>query len=86
MPVKDSGIAGALPWNYYDRVHPYTKNQQIWLCPTNIPNGTLPVRPPNLGYHMNGNVITPTGLSSSAAIVAPANLFVLRETGRGAVP
>jgi prepilin-type N-terminal cleavage/methylation domain-containing protein/prepilin-type processing-associated H-X9-DG protein len=83
-PVLGSGIAGADANNYKDRVLPYTKNEQIWLCPSNIPNGTLQTRPPNVGYHMNGNVITAAGLSE-AAIAAPANLFVMRESGRGFV-
>jgi len=81
MLVKD---AGGLEFNFYDRIYPYTKNRQIWLCPTNIPNGTLQVRPPQMGYHMNGNVITYTGLSE-AAIASSAGLFVLRESGRGYV-
>src|SRR5688500_1986063 len=33
--------AGGTPFNYKDRVLPYTKNQHIWICPTNIPNGPL---------------------------------------------
>jgi prepilin-type processing-associated H-X9-DG protein len=77
-------VTGGHPYNYYNRLYPYTKNKQIWLCPTNIPNGSLRVAPPNMGYHMSGNVFVPTGLSE-AAIVAPANLFILRETGRGYV-
>ncbi len=84
MPVLNSGIAGSFGYNYKDRVLPYTKNEQIWLCPTNIPNGSLRVAPPNLGYHMNGNVILPQGLAM-AAIQAPANLFIMRESGRGYV-
>jgi prepilin-type N-terminal cleavage/methylation domain-containing protein/prepilin-type processing-associated H-X9-DG protein len=83
-PVLRSGIAGATGDNYKDSLLPYTKNEQIWICPTNIPNGTLQTAPPNLCYHMSGNVITRTGLSQ-AAIVAPANLFIMRESGRGFV-
>lgn len=84
MPVLNSGIAGASGFNYKDRVLPYTKNEQIWLCPTNIPNGSLRVAAPNLGYHFNGNVFTPQGLAL-AAVVAPANLYIGRESGRGYV-
>ena len=83
-PVLRSGILGATGDNYKDALFPYTKNEQIWICPTNIPNGSLRLVPPNLGYHMNGNVITQTGLAQ-AAIVAPASLFIMRESGRGYV-
>jgi prepilin-type N-terminal cleavage/methylation domain-containing protein/prepilin-type processing-associated H-X9-DG protein len=83
-PVVGSGIAGATADNYKDAILPYSKNEQIWICPTNIPNGTLATRPPNMGYHMSGNVITRTGLSQ-AAIVAPASLFIMRESGKGLV-
>jgi prepilin-type N-terminal cleavage/methylation domain-containing protein len=83
-PLVGSGLAGANPFNYKDEVLPYSKNEQIWLCPTNIPNGSLTVTPPNVGYHMNGNVIIPAGLSL-AAVNAPASLFIMRESGRGFV-
>ncbi|WP_309718439.1 DUF1559 domain-containing protein [Armatimonas sp.] len=84
MPVVGSGIVNSFGWNYKDRVLPYTKNEQIWLCPTNIPNGTLRTAAPNVGYHFNGNVFLPQGLAL-AAIVAPANLYIGRESGRGFV-
>lgn len=84
MPLLNSGIASAFGWNYKDRVLPYTKNENIWICPTNQPNGSLKTAPPNIGYHMNGNVFLPQGLSLASA-VAPANLFILRESGRGFV-
>ena len=84
MPLLNSGIVNSFGWNYKDRVLPYTKNEQIWVCPTNIPNGTLKTAAPNIGYHMNGNVFLPQGLSL-AAIVAPANLFIMRESGKGFV-
>lgn len=83
-PVVGSGVAGATPDNYKDQLKPYSRNEQIWLCPTNIPNGALNTRPPNVGYHMNGNVITRTGLAD-AAIVAASNLMIMRESGRGYV-
>ena len=84
VPVLGSGVGGASANNYKDELQPYIKTQQIWICPTNIPNGSLKLAPPNLGYHMNGNVITRTGLSQ-AAIVATASLFIMRESGRGYV-
>lgn len=84
FPLDKTGLAGASPFNYKDRILPYTKNEQIWLCPSNIPNGTLGVQPPNIGYHMNGNLITANGLAE-AAIAAPANLLAMRESGKGYV-
>src|SRR5438046_2037110 len=54
-PMLNTGLAGADAFNYKDEVLPYTKNEQIWICPTNIPNGSLRTVPPNIGYHMNGN-------------------------------
>jgi prepilin-type N-terminal cleavage/methylation domain-containing protein/prepilin-type processing-associated H-X9-DG protein len=84
MPLNRSGLAGATGNNYKDRILPYTKNEQIWICPTNLPNPNpvLDTVTPNIGYHMNGNVVIPAGLPE-ADIKAPANLFVLRESGRG---
>ena len=87
MSVGDGQLvqeAGGPGYNYYNRLYAYTKNKQIWLCPSNQPNGTLRVAPPNMGYHMNGAVFIPAGLSD-AAIAAPANLFIMRESGRGFV-
>jgi prepilin-type N-terminal cleavage/methylation domain-containing protein len=84
MPLLGSGIVDSFGWNYKDRVLPYTKNEQIWLCPTNIPNGALRTAAPNIGYHFNGNVFLPQGLAL-AAIAAPANLYIGRESGKGFV-
>ena len=84
VPVMGSGVAGASPFNYKDELTPYIKSAQIWICPTNRPNGSLDTAAPNLGYHMNGNVITPTGLAL-ASVEATANLFIMRESGRGYV-
>ena len=83
-PLLNSGLANADAQNYKDEILPYTKNEQIWICPTNIPNGGLRLVPPNIGYHMNGNVILPKGLAI-AAIVAPSSLYFMRESGRGYV-
>jgi prepilin-type N-terminal cleavage/methylation domain-containing protein/prepilin-type processing-associated H-X9-DG protein len=85
-PLNGSGIAGANGYNYKDRVLPYTKNEQIWMCPTNLPNPNpvLDTITPNIGYHMNGNVIVPAGLSD-ADIKQPSKLFIMRESGRGYV-
>jgi prepilin-type N-terminal cleavage/methylation domain-containing protein/prepilin-type processing-associated H-X9-DG protein len=86
--VMGSGNAAQTPNNYKDRVLPYTKNEALWVCASNKLNtGYAPVafaRPPNLGYHMNGNVITLNGLAE-AAMVAPANLITMRETGNSNV-
>src|SRR5579872_215349 len=83
-PLLNTGLAGADMFNYKDEILPYTKNEQIWICPTNQANGSLKPAPPNIGYHMNGNVILPKGLSL-AAIVAPASLYFMRESGQGYV-
>src|SRR5258706_14066860 len=32
-PMVNTGLAGADAFNYKDEVLPYTKNEQIWLCP-----------------------------------------------------
>src|SRR3989441_2189614 len=39
-PLANTGVGGANAFNFKDRILPYTKNEQIWLCPTNVPNGT----------------------------------------------
>jgi prepilin-type N-terminal cleavage/methylation domain-containing protein/prepilin-type processing-associated H-X9-DG protein len=73
--------------NYYDELMPYCKNGWIWICPSNRPNiwDKVPqLRPPSQGYHMNGNLITATGLAESA-VVAPANCQLMREAGYGYV-
>lgn len=84
VPVMNSGDPGASPFNYKDEIAPYIKNEQVWICPTNIPNGPLKTAPPNLGYHMNGNVITRTGLSQ-AAVNSVSSLYIMRESGNGSV-
>ena len=81
LPVQE---AGGSPWNYYNALQPLIKNKSIWLCPDDVPNGPLKVVPPNMGYHLNGNVVTPKGLLL-AAIAAPANLILMRESGAGIV-
>jgi prepilin-type N-terminal cleavage/methylation domain-containing protein len=92
LPINaaDGITPGGTRVNYYDALAPYLKNQQIWLCPSDIPNsnGTQP-RPPAMGYHMNGNVIGSVANGnapvSEAAMVAPANLMLMRESGAGVV-
>ncbi len=78
---KDQGL------NYYDELMPYCKNGQIWICPSNRlnPNDkTASLKPPSNGYHMNGNLITATGLAE-AAVAAPSNCQLMREAGFGYV-
>jgi prepilin-type N-terminal cleavage/methylation domain-containing protein len=74
---------GKLP-TYYDELLPYTKNQQLWICPSDRPNanGKAKMVPPAMGYHMNGNLITKTGLAE-AVVAAPANCLLMREAGAG---
>lgn len=81
--VRAIGGAG---WNYYDALAPYLRNVDIWLCPSDQPNPNTgwQVQPPSMGYHMNGNVIVPSGLSEAAA-AAPTILMLQRESGAGFV-
>ena len=74
--------AGGTPWNYYNALQPLMKNKNLWLCPTDVANGPLKVAVPNMGYHMNGNVITANGLLL-ASIAAPSNLMMMRDSGSG---
>ena len=75
---------------YYDELLPYQKNQQIWICPSDLanpsndPHGKPTLKPPAMGYHMNGNVITKTGLAE-AVVAAPSNCLLMRESGAGSV-
>jgi prepilin-type N-terminal cleavage/methylation domain-containing protein/prepilin-type processing-associated H-X9-DG protein len=64
--------------NYYDLLMPYIINEQLWLCPStkDIP-GRL------MSYHMNGLIITKTGLKSTA-VVRPTDTLLLGEGGQGA--
>jgi prepilin-type N-terminal cleavage/methylation domain-containing protein len=79
--------AGGKVPTYYDELLPYEKNQNIWYCPSDTPNTNdngkkVPLAPPALGYHMNGNLITKTGLSE-AVVAAPSNCLMMRESGAG---
>jgi prepilin-type N-terminal cleavage/methylation domain-containing protein len=78
--------AGGKEGTYYDALIPYQKNQHIWLCPSAEPNpgNKSTLTPPAMAYHMNGNLITATGLSE-AAVAAPANCMLMRESGAGIV-
>src|SRR5438552_2209807 len=73
--------------NYYDELAPYIKNGQVWICPSdklNPNDKNARLAPPSLGYHMNGNLISATGLTE-AAVAAPSNCQPMREAGRGYV-
>src|SRR5260370_23096491 len=72
--------------NYYDELVPYIKNGSVWICRSDSPNPYDKSRlvPPPMGYHMNGNLITATGLSE-AAVAAPSNCMMMRESGAGIV-
>src|SRR5713226_635305 len=55
--------------NYYDELMPYVKNGPVWICPSDILNANdkqALLAPPAMGYHMNGNLVTATGLSTKA--------------------
>jgi prepilin-type N-terminal cleavage/methylation domain-containing protein len=74
--------AGGKEMTYYDALMPYIKNGQVWIDPSGQPSAPYKLSPPTLGYHMNGNLITLTGLSE-AAVAAPANCLLMREFGGG---
>jgi prepilin-type N-terminal cleavage/methylation domain-containing protein len=83
--LKDGMVtmaAGGKAPTYYDELLPYQKNQQIWLCPSDQAAAGAKLAPPFMGYHMNGNLITATGLAE-AAVAAPANCLLMREFGAG---
>ena len=61
--------------NYYDVLMPYVNNSRVWLCPSaESTPGTL------LGFHMDGLIITASGLRA-AAITEPAETLLIAETG-----
>lgn len=67
--------AGGDGTNYYDVLTPYVNNPRVWLCPSaESAPGTL------LGFHMNGLIITASGLRA-AAITEPAQTLLIAETG-----
>src|SRR5262245_34755126 len=70
--------AGGKEITYYDSLMPYIKNAQVWVDPS----GQDDKKPPTMGYHMNGNLITLLGLSE-AAVAAPASCLLMREFGSG---
>jgi prepilin-type N-terminal cleavage/methylation domain-containing protein len=78
--------AGGKEGTYYDALSPYIKSGKIWICPSDLPNPDAArkakLEPPAMGYHMNGNLITAAGLSE-AAVAAPANCMLMRESGAG---
>jgi prepilin-type N-terminal cleavage/methylation domain-containing protein len=74
-------VGGRLP-TFYDELLPYAKNGYIWVCPSGRPDPKYKLAPPALGYHMNGNLITKSGLPE-AAVAAPSNCLLMREFGGG---
>jgi prepilin-type N-terminal cleavage/methylation domain-containing protein/prepilin-type processing-associated H-X9-DG protein len=81
FPAQPGGDGVAVPaaggdgTNYYDMLMPYVNQPRVWLCPSaESAPGTL------LGFHMNGLIITATGLRA-AAIAEPAQTLLIAETG-----
>jgi prepilin-type N-terminal cleavage/methylation domain-containing protein len=70
--------AGGKEITVYDALAPYIKNEMVWIDPS----GQGVKKPPTMGYHMNGNLITKEGLSE-AAVAAPASCLLMREFGAG---
>jgi prepilin-type N-terminal cleavage/methylation domain-containing protein len=91
-PQRTDGMltlaAGGKEGTYYDALLPYQKNYQIWICPSDSKNTNAGYQtgttPPAMGYHMNGNLITLTGLAE-ATVAAPSNCLLMRESGAGVV-
>jgi len=72
IPVRAAGGDGT---NYYDLLMPYLRNPESWLCrSTESKPGKL------MSYHMNGLIITTTGLKSSA-INVPSQTLLIGESG-----
>ena len=78
-----AGTGGDM-FNYVDELNPYIKSPAIWLCPDAIVNGGMPAAPPYVSVHMNGNVISTTGLNTSQ-IASEAALVLMRDSGNGLV-
>src|SRR3954468_10097195 len=70
--------AGGKEITYYDALVPYIKNEMVWIDPS----GQGIKKPPTMGYHMNGNLITKEGLAE-AAVAAPTSCLLMREFGAG---
>jgi prepilin-type N-terminal cleavage/methylation domain-containing protein len=81
--MKSMAVGGKEP-TFYDELLPYCKNGGIWICPSGRADTGQRLAPPAMGYHMNGNLITPTGLAE-AGVVAPSNCLLMRESGAGSV-
>ena len=80
------GIGADWPLDY-DELAPYIKNGMVWICPSdklNPNDKNARLAPPSQGYHMNGNLITATGLAE-ASVAAPSNCQLMREAGWGYV-
>lgn len=75
LPVKAVGGDGT---NYYDLLLPYVLRPQLWLCPS-----TRDHPGSHMSYHMNGFLITSSGLNPSA-IQSPATTLLIGEGSRGA--
>jgi len=73
LPVRAVGGDGR---NYYDRLAPFAGDDSIWLCPsTDEGPGRL------MSYHMNGLIVTPSGLKI-AAIEETSRTLLIGETGQ----
>ena len=73
IPVRAVGGDGT---NYYDLLMPYLGSSDAWLC-----RSTKPTPGRLMSYHMNGLIITTTGLPGSA-IRVPSQTLLIGESGR----
>src|SRR4029453_12637702 len=67
QPIR---AVGGTEINYYDATMPYAKSPQLWLCPSSFGEGFM-------AYHMNGLLITPTGLRLAAIFEPTRTLFLV---------
>jgi len=82
-PTPTGPYASTYGGNFYfwtDTLAPYIKNTQIWLCPSDISNGTTCCVPPRRSYQPNGDMVYTTTGVKEAAIVAPAETIHLIES------
>src|SRR5262245_9027117 len=68
VPVRAVGGDGS---NYYDLLMPYVRNSGAWLCQSTEPKpGRL------MSYHMNGLIVTTTGLRDSSISTPSQTLLI----------
>lgn len=70
-------------WYWANMVWPYTKNQQIYSCPSGPIAGNMAIR--FGGYGANELIVRSSDGLSMAAINTPANTYLLMDAGQSSV-